>query len=110
MKTWPTSKFSRDETGYSYVKTTVDLGNLVLTVTTNKALDRTVKTIMRAAHKQGEHFIMYTSTDYYRLLSQSNPSRVTEKTLREQHDSVLAETDLNFYINLMKSYYENSSN
>lgn len=108
MKTWPTSKFSRDETGYSYVKTTVDLGNLVLTVTTNKALDRTVKTIMRAAHKQGEHFIVYTGTDYYRLLSQSNPSRVTEKTLREQHDSVLAEVSLELTTKIIKAHYENS--
>lgn len=108
MKTWPTSKFSRDETGYSYVKTTVDLGNLVLTVTTNKALDRTVKTIMRAAHKQGEHFVVYTSTDYYRLLSQSNPSRVTEKTLRSQHDSVLAETSLELTTKIIKAHYENS--
>ena len=108
MKTWPTSKFSRDEAGYSYVKTTVDLNNIVLTVTTSKALDRTVKTIMRAAHKQGEHFIVYTSTDYYRLLSQSNPARVTEKTLRSQHDSVLAEVSLELTTNLMKIYYENS--
>ena len=108
MKTWPTSKFSRDETGYSYVKTTVDLNNIVLTVTTSKALDRSVKTIMRAAHKQGEHFIVYTSTDYYRLLSQSNPARVTEKTLREQHDGGLAEVSLELTTNLMKIYYENS--
>lgn len=86
-----TTRYLRNETG-PYARTEVELANnRLLTITTRRAFPSApLKTTASVGHVEGNFVIHTAMRDFVETLAATKPARLTEATVKVQHDRVLA--------------------